>query len=399
MTTVLTNARIAQCMSGIDTVDADSIAFDEGVVTHIGHRRDMPESPEPIDIGGRLVTPGLVDCHTHLIWAGDRLADFVRRTSGVDYADMTASGGGILSTVRATAQASEAELVASGAARLRWLAAGGVTTVEVKSGYGIDTAAELTMLRAARRAGEEAGVRVEPTLLGAHAVPDDRDRSDHVRTVASDMVPAVAREGLAAAVDVFADSIAFTADEMATIFTSAKAHGLNVKAHVGQIADVGAAQVAATFGALSLDHGEHIPAAAMDAIASAGSVVVLVPGASVYLGETAVPPVDGLRRHDIPLAVTTDLNPGSSPLASLTTAAALAVHRFGLTPTEAVLGITARAADALDLADGRGRITVGGVADLAIWDASDPMELVYWLNAPICAGVVVGGDVRLYKEG
>jgi imidazolonepropionase len=258
-------------------------------------------------------------------------------------------------------------------------------------------AAELMLLEAAELAGLASGVRVERTLLGAHAVPEDGDRERQVEAVVTEMIPAVVSGKRAGAVDVFADSIAFSAEQMERIFTAARDHGLDVKAHVGQIADVGAAQVAAAFGALSLDHCEHIPDSAMAGIASARSVAVLVPGASLYLGDPNVPPVEAFRRHGIGMAIATDLNPGSSPLASLPTAAALALHRFGLTPTEALLGITSMAARALQLADGRGRIEVGGIGDLAIWNARDPLEIVYWINAPVCAGVVIGGRVQEYQ--
>ncbi len=398
MTTLLTNARVAPCVDGLELLDGDTVAFDDGLVTFVGWGRDAPRHTEVIDLGGRLVTPGLVDCHTHLVWAGDRLEDFRRRTGGETYAQMAQSGGGILSTVEATRTAGESALVREAVQRLGWLAAGGVTTAEVKSGYGMDTEAEIRMLRAAIRAGAQSGVRVETTLLGAHALPQGRSRREQVEAVVGEMIPAVAAGGLAAAVDVFADSIAFTAEEAAQIFEAAAAAGLAVKAHVGQLADIGAAEVAARYEAISIDHCEHVPESAMDSLADAGTVAVLVPGASVFLGEPTLPPVSAFRERGIRMAVTTDLNPGSSPLASLTTAAALAVHRFGLTADEAVLGITAHAADALRLEDGRGRIVAGGVADLAVWNLDEPTELAYWLSAPACAGVVIGGSVRMNEE-
>lgn len=398
MNLLLTGARIAPCVDDARILAAaDCIAIERGAITFVGSRGDAPEVEPVVDVSGRLVTPGLVDAHTHLVWGGDRLEDFARRTGGASYAEMQEGGGGILSTVRATAASPVEELVGSARRRLEWLARSGVTTAEVKSGYGMIAPAESMMLGVAELAGRASGVRVERTLLGAHAVPEDGDTDRQVERVITEMIPAVVSGHRAVAVDVFADSIAFSADQMARMFTAARAQGLDVKAHVGQIADVGAARVAAQFGAMSVDHCEHVPEEAMRAIAAAGTVAVLVPGASMYLADPTVPPVEQFRQHGIPMAVTTDLNPGSSPLASLPTAAALAIHRFGLTPTEGLLGITSVAARALRLTDGRGRIEAGGIGDLAIWSVRDPLEIVYWINAPVCAGIVIGGRLQEYE--
>lgn len=396
---VIRGARLAPCDGSIAVVDADAVGIDDGKIVYIGPTRDAPAAERTVELAGQLVTPGLVECHTHLVWAGDRLADFDRRTGGESYVEIAAGGGGILSTVAATAQAGVDVLVAGAERRLRWLQRSGVTTCEVKSGYGMSTEAELRILQAVATASERTGMKVEPTLLGAHATPSDGDRHRQVRRVVEEMIPAVASTGLAVAVDVFVDSIAYDVSEMEEIFEAAATAGLGLKAHVGQIADVGGAGVAGRWGAMSIDHGEHIPPGDIGELADGGTAVVLVPGASLFLREATTPPVQALRDAGVGMAVTTDLNPGSSPLASLPAAAALAVHSFGLTPAEAVSAITMEAAKALRLADGRGSLTVGGPADLAIWDASDPIELAYWLSGPPCLGIAIDGVFRMFERG
>ena len=364
-----------------------------GLITYVGPTEDAPEAEQTWDVAGRLITPGLVDCHTHLVFGGDRFVDFRRRLGGESYAEIAESGGGIRSTVQATQRATAEELAAGAKQRLEWLMRSGVTTVEVKSGYGLTVRDELRMLRVAKEAAHATGIEVTTTLLGAHVLPSGTDRAAYVESVCSEMIPQA--RGLADAVDVFIERIAFTAAEADQIFSEARQHGYAVKAHTGQLSDIGGAEVAAAHQALSIDHCEHVPTSVMGSLALAGTVTVLVPGASLFLAEAARPPVAEFRSHGIPMAITTDLNPGSSPMASLPLAASLAIHRFGLTPTEAFAGITVNAAAAAGLPD-RGRIEVGLRADLAVWDVSSPTELVYWLGAPMCHGIVVGGRRRVW---
>lgn len=365
-----------------------SIGITGDRIVYVGPGDDAPDARKRWDVEGRVVSAGLVDAHTHLVFGGDRLVDFRRRIDGDDYAAIASSGGGIRSTVAATREATDRQLLDGAKQRLRWLAQSGVTTVEVKSGYGLDVVTEIRMLQVARQAGAEAGVDVRPTLLGAHVVPTGVDREEYVAMVCGELIPAAV--GLAEAFDVFIERIAFSAEEADRMFRAAAAVGLPIKGHVGQLADVGGAQVCADHGALSIDHCEHVPPSAMAALADNGTVATLVPGASVFLGEAARPPIDDFRSHGIAMAVTTDLNPGSSPLASLPLAGSLAIHRFGLTASEAYAGMTSVAAQALGL-DDRGQVQVGLRADLAIWDFGEPLELLYWMGAPTCHAVVTGG--------
>ena len=373
-----------------------SLGVDGGKIVSVGP--DVSEARRTLDVEGRLVTAGLIDPHTHLVFGGDRVPDFQRRLSGATYQELAATGGGIRSTVAATRAARFDELKASAARRMRWLAANGATTVEVKSGYGLDTDHELRMLAAARTAAGEVGMRLSTTLLPLHVVPSDSERGPYVDLVCNEMIPRAAAEGLADAVDVFIEDIAFTADEGRRCLEVARAHGLATKAHVGQFSDMGGARLAAAIGASSIDHCEHVPASDARALAEAGTVAVLVPGASLFLGDDHRPPVAAFRAEGVRMAVSTDLNPGSSPLASLPLAAALAVHRFGLTPEEALAGVTTHAAAALGASDRRGRIGVGYDADLAVWDVESAIELVYWLAAPLCHATVVGGTVHEWSS-
>ncbi len=370
-----------------------AIGIATGLITYLGPAKDAPVAQQTWDVAGRLITPGLVDCHTHLVFGGDRFGDFRRRLAGESYTEIAESGGGIRSTVQATREAATDELVGGAKQRLEWLMRSGVTTVEVKSGYGLTVQDELRMLRVAREAADATGIEVTTTLLGAHVLPSGADRAGFVEAVCSEMIPQA--RGLADAVDVFIERIAFTAAEADQIFSAARRHGYAVKAHAGQLSDVGGAEVAAAHRALSIDHCEHVSSSVMAALASAGTVAALVPGASLFLAEEARPPVAEFRSHGIPMAITTDLNPGSSPLASLPLAASLAIHRFGLTPAEAYAGITVNAAAATGLPD-RGKIGLGLRADLAVWDISSPTELVYWLGAPMCHGIVIGGRRRVW---
>lgn len=331
---------------------------------------------------GGVMTPGLIDCHTHLVYAGNRADEFEQRLEGVSYAEIAKAGGGILSTVRATRAASEDELVAASLPRLEALLADGVTTVEIKSGYGLTLADELKMLRVARRLGQLRPVRVTTTLLGAHALPPEYAgrADDYVSLVCDEMIPAAAAEGLADAVDVFCEGIGFSVAQCERIFQAAQAHGLALKAHAEQLSNLGGSALAARHGALSADHVEYLDEAGVRAMAEAGTVAVLLPGAFHCLRETQLPPIALLRQYGVPMAVASDANPGTSPICLPTLMAHLACTLFRLTPREALAGMTAHAARALGLPE-LGRIAVGAPADLCLWDIRQPAELAYAVQA------------------
>ncbi|MBA4063455.1 MAG: imidazolonepropionase [Isosphaera sp.] len=336
------------------------------------------------DCGGRLVTPGLIDCHTHLVYGGSRADEWEQRLAGVPYADIARAGGGILSTVRATRDLSEDDLAKAAFPRLRALAAEGVTCVEIKSGYGLTTADELKLLRAARRLGTQdyIPVAVSPTLLAAHAVPPEfaGRADDYVSLIVDEMIPAAARDGLAEAVDVFCEHIAFTPAQCDRIFAAARRHHLAVKGHVEQLSNSRGAELVARHGGWSADHLEYLDASGVAALAAAGTVAVLLPGAFYFLREKQKPPVEALRAAGVPLAVATDANPGTSPFASLRLAMNLACVLYGLTPAEALAGATREAAKALGRADRLGTIAPGKRADLLLWDATHPAEIVCQLG-------------------
>ncbi|MDD1507055.1 imidazolonepropionase [Pseudomonas sp. CNPSo 3701] len=331
---------------------------------------------------GGVMTPGLVDCHTHLVYAGDRAGEFEQRLEGVSYETIARNGGGILSSVRATRAASEDELIAASLPRLDALLADGVTTLEIKSGYGLTVADELKMLRVARRLGELRPVRVLTTLLGAHALPPEYAgrADDYVSLVCDEMIPAAAREGLADAVDVFCEGIGFSPAQCERIYQAAQAHGLAIKAHAEQLSNLGGSALAARYGALSADHIEYLDEPGVRAMAEAGTVAVLLPGAFHVLRETQLPPIDLLRQYGVPMAVASDANPGTSPICMPTLMANLACTLFRLTPREALAGMTAHGARALGLPD-LGRIAVGAPADLCLWDIQQPAELAYAVQA------------------
>ena len=347
---------------------------------------------ERLDLGGRLVTPGLIECHTHLVYAGNRANEWAMRLAGATYEEIATSGGGIVSTVDATRAADDGELLETSATRLRTLMAEGLTTVEIKSGYGLDLDTELRMLRVARMLGRTPEIDVIATFLGAHAVPPEYsdNRAGYLRLLVEEMLPAVAAEGLADAVDAYCEGLAFTTAEVRAIFERARTLGLPVRLHAEQFSDSGGAAMAAELGALSCDHLEYLSPEGIEAMAAAGTVAVLAPGAYYYLNETRKPPVEALRAAGVPVAVSTDHNPGSSPMLSLLTAINMACVLFGLTPEEALRGATVNAALALGLTD-RGSIETGKLADLAVWDVQSPDELSYALgNNPCC---------RVYKNG
>lgn len=369
-----------------DTADGNAIAVEGDRIAYVGPHPDG-KATEVFSAGGRLVTAGLVDCHTHLVFGGDRSAEWQQRLAGVTYEEIARVGGGIRSTVRATRAASDDELLDGAVSRAATLAAGGVTTIEVKSGYGLDLDTELRLLRIARQIPDRVPVDIVTTFLGAHAVPPeyDGDGDRYITFVCDEVLPAVAAEGLADAVDGFCEHIAFTSDQIDRVFTAATRLGLRVKLHADQLSDSGGAALAARHNALSADHLEHASARGIAALAAAGTVAVLLPGAAYVLRDDAVPPVDALRAAGVPIAVATDCNPGTSPLVSLLVAMHLACTRFGLTVDEAIAGATTNAARALGLAAGR--------ADLVVWDVETPAQLVYWIGANPVHAVIKAGKV------
>lgn len=344
--------------------------------------------------GGRWMTPGLIDCHTHIIYGGNRAQEFEQRLTGVSYEEIARRGGGILSTVRATRAASVEDLVAQSLPRIEALLAEGVTTLEIKSGYGLDLETERNMLLAARMIGEQLPVTVKTTFLGAHALPPEfrDDRAGYVRQVCETMLPRLAAENLVDAVDAFCERIAFTADETRRVFETARTLGLPVKLHAEQISDMNGASLAAEYGALSADHLEHVSPEGIRAMAESGTVAVLLPGAFYFLREEKHPPVDALREAGVAVAIATDCNPGTSPLTSLLLAMNMACVLFRLTPEEALRGVTRNAARALGLGETHGVLAPGRAADMVLWDIRHPAELSYRAGFNPCAAVVRGGQ-------
>ncbi|PZO08583.1 MAG: imidazolonepropionase [Alphaproteobacteria bacterium] len=395
---LITDCHIATMVAGGEpygTIEDGAILIREGRIVWVGARADLPdhEAAQIDRLDGRWVTPGLIDCHTHLVFGGDRSGEFEQRLSGATYEEIARAGGGIVSSVAATRAASEDELYASTLTRLEGLKATGVTTVEIKSGYGLDRESELKMLRVARRIGREAGVQVRTSYLGLHAVPPEHraDRAAYVDLAIEDILPAAHAEGLVDAVDAYCEPIAFSTEEVGRLFDKARALGLPVKLHADQLSDGGGAALAAKYGALSADHVEHTTEAGVRAMAEAGVVAVLLPGAYLMLRETTPPPVELFQQHGVEMAVATDCNPGTSPVASMTAAFNLACVQFRLTPEEALAGATRIAAKALELDAEIGTIEVGKVADLAVWDIERPAELCYWLGKPMLHRRYVGG--------
>lgn len=381
-----------------------AMAVNDDRIAWIGARKELPASAMTIAravhrLDGAWITPGLIDCHTHLVYAGSRAREFEMRLSGASYEAIARAGGGIVSTVRAVRAASEADLFEQSARRLREMLAEGVTTVEIKSGYGLDTASELKMLRVAGRLGRELPVDVIPTFLGAHALPPEyAGRPDaYIDRVVEEMIPAVAAAGLARAVDVFCETIAFTPAQAERVFDAAGRHGLAVKIHAEQLSDSKGAVLAARYGALSADHLEYLDADGAAAMARAGMVAVLLPGAYYFLGETRKPPVDLLRREGVPMALSTDCNPGTSPTTSPLLMMNMACVNFGFTPAEALAGFTIQAARALRMADRRGTLSAGKIADFAVWDVEEPAELAYRMGGNPCRMTVKAGVVAASK--
>ncbi|CAB3792197.1 Imidazolonepropionase [Paraburkholderia caffeinitolerans] len=378
------------------TIEDAAIAVENGKIAWQGAAASLPAQfaqwPRE-DLKGAWVTPGLVDCHTHLVYGGTRADEFAQRLAGVSYEEIARNGGGIVSTVRATRAASEAELYAQSAARLEPLLSEGVTAVEIKSGYGLELAAERKMLRVARQLGERYPVTVRTTFLGAHALPPEfaGRADDYIDEVCERMLPALADEGLVDAVDVFCERIGFSIAQSERVFEAAARRNLPVKMHAEQLSNSGGAALAARYGALSSDHLEFLDEAGVAAMKAAGSVAVLLPGAYYFIRETQLPPLELLRRYEVPIAISTDSNPGTSPTTSLLLMMNMATTLFRMTVPEVLQGVTQHAARALGDAERHGAIAEGRPADFAVWDVQSLAELAYWIGRPLCARVVRGG--------
>jgi len=392
------NARLATLETGrpgLGEVEGGALAERDGRILWVGREADGPvfQATETIDCEGRWIIPGLIDPHTHLVYGGDRAQEFELRLAGASYEEIARAGGGIVSTMKATRAASEAELVRAALPRLDALLAEGVTTVEVKSGYGLSTADELKALRAARALAAERPVTIRTTFLGAHALPPEfaGDADGYIDLVCREMIPAVAAEGLADAVDAFCEGIGFTPDQTRRVFEAAAAHGLPVKLHAEQLSNLHGAALAAEFGALSADHLEHLDEAGIAAMAKAGTVATLLPGAYYFVRETKPPPVAALRAAGVPIALATDCNPGTSPLTSPLLVMNMAATLFRLTVDECLAGVTREAARALGLLDDTGTLEAGKRCDLAIWDIERPAELVYRMGFNPLHARVFGG--------
>ena len=382
--TIWRDARLATMTdTTLGVIENGLIAARDGKIVYCGTATDAPamQARETVDCDGRWITPGLIDCHTHLVFGGDRVDEFRLRLAGARYEELAAVGG-IRSTVTATRAACAETLRGQALTRLDAMIAAGVTTLEVKSGYGLDVETELRQLAVARSLAEHRRVHVSPTYLGTHAVPVEF--ADHVDAyldlVCNRMIPDIASARLADSVDAFCEGIAFSAAQVTRVFEAARAHGLHVRLHADQLSDLGGASLAARFGALSADHLEYASDAGAAAMARSGTVAVVLPGAFLTLHETRRPPIDAFRRHGVRMAVATDLNPGSSPLVSPLLAMGLAANLFGLTVEECLLGMTREAAHALGRQDRAGTLEAGKDCDLAIWSIEQPAELVYWLG-------------------
>jgi len=399
---LIRNVRIVTCVDdACEVTPPGFVAIAGGTIAGMGptHRLD-PQVPvrRELDGGGALVTPGLIDCHTHLVYAGDRAIEFEMRLQGASYEAIARAGGGILSTVRHTREANSGDLQAQSARRLKSLMRHGVTTVEIKSGYGLSQKAELKSLQVARALAEQFPIDVRTTLLAAHALPPEfAGRADaYIDEVVQHILPEAARLKLADAVDAFCETIGFTPAQTRRVFEAARAHGLPVKLHAEQLSNLGGAALAAEFGALSADHLEHVDADGVRAMARSGTVAVMLPGAYYFLRDTQVPPVALFREHGVPMAISTDCNPGTSPSTHLPLMMNMACTLFRMTPAEALLGVTRVAAQALGLQHDRGTIELGKRADLCLWDVDHPAELSYAIgSSPLRARIHHGVEHAL----
>ena len=388
---------------GYGDIEDGALGWKDGVLTFVGPRSALPDAPEAlandvIALDGGWITPGLIDCHTHVVFAGDRAHEFELRLQGASYEDIARAGGGILSTVRAVREASEDELFAQSLPRAQALLRDGATTLEIKSGYGLDLDNERKMLRVARRLGDTLGIGVRTTFLGAHALPPEfaGDPDGYIDAVL-DWLPALHAEGLVDAVDAFCEGIGFTPAQTRCVFEAARSLGIPVKLHADQLSDLDGAALVAGFGGLSADHVEYTSEAGVRAMAAGGTVAVLLPGAFHCLRETKLPPIDAFRAHGVAMAVATDCNPGTAPLLSLRQAMSLACTHFRLTPEEALRGATVHAARALGLRD-RGALRVGLRADLVHWRGRRPVELCYWRSGDLAGPVFIAGRRVLHPH-
>ena len=393
-------ATLSPARPGLGLVEDGLIAANAGKIVYAGPAREAPTglaARQSIDCEGRWITPGLIDCHTHLVYGGNRAEEFELRLAGASYAEIARRGGGIASTVKATRLASEDDLVASAQPRLDALIAEGATTVEIKSGYGLELETERRQLRAARRLGRERSVTVRTTFLGAHAMPPEMagDKTAYIDAVCHRMLPAIAKEGLADAVDAFCETIAFSADETARVFAAAQALGLPIRLHADQLTNLHGAALAAKFGAVAADHLEFTDEDGVRAMREAGTVAVVLPGAFYFLREKQMPPIELMRRHGVPIAISTDCNPGSSPLTSMLLTMNMGATLFRLTVDECIAAMTREAARALGLFDEIGSLEAGKRCDLAIWDIERPAELVYRMGFnPLQARVWQGNPME-----
>jgi imidazolonepropionase len=398
--TLWSNARIATCDEGMRVIENGSLAVRNGRIAWLGEAKDAPAELRGLgierrDLGGAWITPGLIDCHTHLVFAGTRAREYAERLRGVSYAEIAARGGGILTTVRATRQASEQQLIDAAAPRLASLLDEGVTTVEIKSGYGLTLDDEAKMLRAARKLGAQFPVTIKTTFLAAHTLPPEfaARADDYIDTIAREWLPALNREGLVDAVDIFCEKIAFDTRQAERLFAAASKLRLPIKMHAEQLANIGGSCLAARHGALSCDHLEYAEAAEAKALAASGTVAVLLPVAFYGLADTHKPPIAALRSAGTAIAIATDCNPGSAPGASLQLAMSMATRLFALTQQEALAGVTRHAARALGLQGERGMLAPGFAADFALWDIDSIEELGYWSGYNPCRAVVQAGEL------
>ena len=395
---MLSNARIATMQESdisYGVIESGGVGIADGKIAWIGPESELPADVncKTLSLNGRWLTPALIDCHTHLVFGGDRADEFEQRLNGASYEEIAKAGGGILSTVEATRAASADDLTKSAAGRLHALSREGVSTIEIKSGYGLDVENEMKILRVARSLAGSSGISVSTTFLGAHSVPPEFDgkADEYIELLCKEALPQAADAGLVDAVDAYYENIAFSKNQISIMFETAESLGLPVKLHADQLSDGGGAELAANYHALSADHLEYTSRSGVQALAEAGSVAVLLPGAFLTLGETRRPPVDQLREYDVPIAVATDCNPGTSPVCSLRAAMSLATSLFKLTPEECLAGVTREAARALGLLHDRGTLEIGKRADIAVWNIGHPRELTYWLGLNELSDLFIDG--------